>query len=59
MKNRKIKYAHQQAKIYAPYYKPSFNLLRFVKSILCVLLFGSGTVAKSYIPLHNKPRRRA
>lgn len=48
MKNRKIVHAHQEVEIYREYYKPSFNLWRFTKSILGVLIFGSSTVANNY-----------
>ncbi|MFL5807956.1 MAG: hypothetical protein ACJ749_00465 [Flavisolibacter sp.] len=48
MKNRNIVHARQEVKIYKDYYKPSFNLWRFAKSILGLLLFGSSTVANSY-----------
>ncbi|HEU4469511.1 MAG TPA: hypothetical protein VFR58_00385 [Flavisolibacter sp.] len=48
MKNRNIVHARQEVVIYREYYKPSFNLLRFMKSILGVLFFGSSTVASSY-----------
>jgi hypothetical protein len=48
MKNRNIVHARQEVKIYSDYYKPSFNLWRFAKSILGLLLFGSSTVANSY-----------
>jgi len=48
MKNRNIVHAHQEVEIYRDYYKPSFNLWRFVKSILGLLIFGSCTVANSY-----------
>lgn len=48
MKNRNIVHAHQEVEIYKKYYRPSFNLWRFTKSILGVLLFGRSTVARSY-----------
>ena len=50
MKNRNIVHAHQEAEIYKEYYKPSFNMWRFTKSILGVLLFGRSTVVRSYVP---------
>jgi len=51
MKNRRIKHARQETKIYESYYKPSFNLFRFLKSILGVIIFGrSTTVANSFAP---------
>ena len=45
MKNRTIVHAHQEVEIYRKYYKPSFNVLRFTKSILSVLFFGTSTCA--------------
>jgi hypothetical protein len=48
MKNRNIVHAHQEVEIYRNYYKPSFNMWRFTRSILGVLIFGSTTVASSY-----------
>lgn len=50
MKNRRIKHARQETKIYENYYRPSFNLWRFLKSILGVVIFGRSTVASSYAP---------
>lgn len=54
MKNRHITHSRQQVEIYKAYYKPSFNLLRFVKSILGVLISGSGPVAHHYIPIKKR-----
>jgi hypothetical protein len=48
MKNRNIVHSHEEAEIYREYYKPSFNVWRFTKSILGVLIFGSSTVPNSY-----------
>lgn len=48
MKNRDIEYAKQAAKIYSGSYKPSYNVWRFMKSILGVMMYGSSTV--TYIP---------
>ena len=48
MKNRNIVHARREVEIYREYYKPSFNMWRFTKSILGVLFFGSCTVANSY-----------
>ncbi len=50
MKNRNIVHARQQVKIYKAHYEPSFNLWRFTKSILGVLLFGTSTVPRNYTP---------
>ena len=47
MKNR-IAHNHEEAKIYRNYYKPSLNPLRFLKSILVVVFFGSSNAANGY-----------
>jgi hypothetical protein len=57
MKNRSITYGKQQAQIYEAYYKPSFNMMRFTKSILAVILYGQGAAAPSYSALRKKPLR--
>lgn len=54
MKNRRIAHAHREVEIYKAYYQPSFNPFRFAKSVLSVLLFGSGPVAHSYVRKQNK-----
>ena len=48
MKNRDILHARQEVKIYRAHYQPSFNLLRFTKSILGVLFFGSSIAAGNH-----------
>ena len=45
MKNRNIVHAHEQAKIYHNYYKPSLNIFRLLKSVLCVFISGSSPAA--------------
>ena len=47
MKNRNIVHSHEQAKIYRDHYKPSFNLLRFFKSVLSVFISGSSSAAST------------
>jgi hypothetical protein len=54
MKNKNIVHAHQEVEIYKAYYRPSFNMWRFTKSILGVLLFGRSTVARSYVPANKR-----
>ena len=54
MKNRRIVHSRQEVKIYGDYYKPSFNLWRFFKSIFGVLIFGSTSVAHHYVPIEKK-----
>jgi hypothetical protein len=45
MKNKHISHAHEEAKIYYNYYRPSFNVIRLLKSILCVFISGSSPAA--------------
>jgi hypothetical protein len=45
MKNKDISHAHEEAKIYHNYYKPSFNILRLLKSVLSVFITGSSPAA--------------
>ena len=48
MKNKNIVHAREEAKIYRQYYKPSFNFLRLMKSVLCVFISGSSPAAGTY-----------
>jgi hypothetical protein len=57
MKNRRIKHSRQETKIYESYYKPSFNLWLFLKSILGVVIFGRSTVAHGYAPTSKRSLR--
>ncbi|MDQ3550156.1 MAG: hypothetical protein M3413_01375 [Bacteroidota bacterium] len=57
MKNRKIYHAREEVKIYENYYKPSFNLWLFFKSIFGVLLFGRSSVAHSFVPMKKRALR--
>ncbi len=54
MKNKRITHSREQVEIYKAYYRPSFNLLRFAKSILGVLISGSGSVAHHYVPIKKR-----
>jgi hypothetical protein len=54
MRNRHILHVRQEAEIYKAYYQPSFNLGRFFKSILGVIIFGSGPVSQNYEPGKKK-----
>ena len=54
MKNRHITHSRQQVEIYKDYYKPSFNLWRFAKCILGVLICGCGSVAHHYVRLKKR-----
>ncbi|MEI9810353.1 MAG: hypothetical protein WDO16_22145 [Bacteroidota bacterium] len=49
MKNKHIVHAHEEAKIYHHYYKPSFNLFRLFKSVLCVFISGSSPAAGNIV----------
>jgi hypothetical protein len=58
MKNRNLVYARQEVKMYRDHYRPSFNVLRIMKSILGVLIFGhSTTVAHDYLPVRKRIMR--
>jgi hypothetical protein len=48
MKNRNLVHAHEEAKIYHNYYKPSLNIFRFLKAILSVFISGSSPAAGAY-----------
>jgi len=54
MKSKHITHVRQEVEIYKAYYKPSFNLFRFLKSILGVLIFGTSSVAQHYVPIKKK-----
>lgn len=48
MKHKHIVHAHEQAKIYHQYYRPSLNIFRLLKSVLSVFISGSSHAAGSY-----------
>ncbi len=54
MRSRRIVHTRESVKIYEEYYKPSINPLRFFKSILGVLIFGSSPVAQRYTPVKER-----
>ncbi len=54
MKKRNIAYAHEEAKIYQHYYRPSFNIFRLVKSVLSVMISGSSPV--THTPAHRRKK---
>jgi hypothetical protein len=54
MKNKNIDLVNEEAKIYRDHYRPSLNLFRSMRSILGVFLFGSSTVASSYVPARKR-----
>jgi hypothetical protein len=47
MKNKSIIHSHEEAKIYRQYYKPSFNVLLLLKSVLAVFISGTSPAASS------------
>jgi hypothetical protein len=48
MKNKNIAHAHEHAKIYRHYYKPSLNIFRLLKSVLLILISGSSHAAGGF-----------
>lgn len=55
MKNKqRLSHYREEVKIYREHYRPSFNVFRVFKSILGVIISGSGSVAHSYIPTEKK-----
>ena len=57
MKNRqRFTHYREEVRIYRDNYRPSFNVLRFAKCILGVLVYGSSSVAHSYLPVERKKR---
>ncbi|MBS1919776.1 MAG: hypothetical protein JST17_05960 [Bacteroidetes bacterium] len=48
MKRKHIVHAHEEAKIYHQYYKPSLNVFRLLKSVLAVFISGSSHVAGGF-----------
>ncbi|HMW67595.1 MAG TPA: hypothetical protein PKC82_11750 [Chitinophagaceae bacterium] len=48
MKNRHFIHSHQSAKIYKKNYRSSINLVRFVKSVLAVMINGSAAASTHY-----------
>lgn len=54
MKNRQITHAYNEAKIYKDYYRPSFNPLRLLRSVLAVLITGNGATAQQHVPGKKK-----
>jgi len=51
-KRSRIVHAHQSAKIYQHYYKPSLNFIRLLKSVLTVVISGNSAAATVH------PRRK-
>ncbi|MBK7561468.1 MAG: hypothetical protein IPI68_08075 [Chitinophagaceae bacterium] len=48
MKKRTLTHHHESAKIYRHYYRPSFNFIRLLKSVLIVFISGSSAAAGTY-----------
>lgn len=49
MKNKHIVHAHEEAKIYHNYYKPSLNIIFLLKSVLAVFISGSSPAAGNVV----------
>jgi hypothetical protein len=49
MNKRSLTHHHEAAKIYRQYYKPSFNFVRLLKSVLSVFISGSSAAASTYL----------
>ena len=47
MKNKSIVHAHEEAKIYRSYYRPSLNIFIFLKSILSIFVSGTSPAASA------------
>lgn len=47
MKNKSIVHSNEEARIYRSYYKPSLNIFRLFKSVLCVFVSGSSPAASA------------
>lgn len=45
MKARSLRYHVQSARIYQNHYKPSYNIIRMLKTVLAVLIHGSSAAA--------------
>lgn len=45
MKNKNLVHYHESARIYRNYYKPSFNFIRLLKSVLSIVISGNNPVA--------------
>jgi hypothetical protein len=54
MKNKSIVHTHEEARIYRHHYKPSLNIFRFLRSVLCVFISGSSPAAQGYD--HNRKK---
>ncbi|HEY0433281.1 MAG TPA: hypothetical protein VGC95_05385 [Chitinophagaceae bacterium] len=50
MKNKPLIHSHEEARIYRHYYKPSLNIVRLLRSVLCVIISGSSPSAHGYDP---------
>ena len=48
MKNRVIVHGHEEAQIYKHNYKPSFSILRLLRSVLGVIVTGQSLAAHKY-----------
>lgn len=53
MKPRSIRYHVQSAKIYRNHYKPSYNIIRLLKTVLTVFIHGSAAAGSVAHPRHK------
>lgn len=53
MKPRRMRYHVESAKIYRRHYRPSYNVIRLLKSVIAVLLHGSSAAVSSAHPRHK------
>jgi len=52
MKNKHLVHHHESAKIYRHYYKPSFSIVRLIKSVLAVIISGTSPAAANHYRRH-------
>ncbi len=53
MKSTKMRYHTQAAKIYRNHYKPSYNIIRLLKSVLAVFIHGSAAASSAVHHRHK------
>ncbi len=55
MEKNNMYFDTQKAKLYKNYYRPSFNIYRFIKSLLSVIVAGQSPLESSYY--YHKKRK--
>lgn len=53
MKTRSMRYHVQSAKIYRQHYKPSYNIIRLLKTVVTVFIHGSAAPASAAMHRHK------